>query len=725
MAVPFLDKIPAFASAHPNATFRVQWAPNSYLPDPSGWAWVDISNDVMQADGRAVEIGPMGKSDATQQTQPAGCTFYLDNRSGDYSKGPQSAYYPNLTLNIPIRVQVALNGVAYTTRFQGYTYSLRPEWDQTGNYAVTRVQAAGVSRRLQLGAPELKSPLYRAFTRADNVVGYWPMEDEAGSTVLRSGLSNGKDLRFNGLTLADYSGIIGSAPLPVFTSSGRMSGPVTHTFAGNWEVDFLLYVDAIPAGDTAVLRIHTKGSEVVRWEIVLVGGSSTTMRIDGYLNNATTTVTDSGAMGTTVGIPLSCRFMAKQNGTTTDYQLVVFPATLGTGAVNSGSVASTTVGNVSEISNLAAAGMVDTTLGHIVVLDDYDSAFPDEALVAYGLASAYYETARRRANGLADEEQVEWVQESTTSVEYMGPQGRKSLMDLLRECEQVDGGILWDGYGPGLNWKSLQDIVSQGAALTLATTDLVPPFGPEDDDQGVVNRMTVTKLDGAASTYEDSTGPMGTGAIGFYESSVSGLNNLYEERARDYAAWYVHLGTVEGYRFPQISIDLRRIPSKASAWMATDPGSRITISSINDWVSQLPNGDIDVVMFGYTETLSRFEWSVTMNCAPWTPYEVALMDDASDTYDTRAGWLDTDGSSVNGVHSAGATSLSVATTSGQPLWTTSSNYLPVYISVGGYRVQLTAVSGSSSPQTFTVSALPAALAGGEDVTLWYPDYYGL
>ena len=76
--------------------------------------------------------------------------------------------------------------------------------------------------------------------------------------------------------------------------------------------------------------------------------------------------------------------------------------------------------------------------------------------------------------------------------------------------------------------------------------------------------------------------------------------------------------------------------------------------------------------------------------------------------------------------SAGATSLSVATASG-PLWTTTADDCPLYIEVGGIRVTVTAISGASSPQTFTVtgSTVTKALASGLEVALWRPVGPGL
>lgn len=72
---------------------------------------------------------------------------------------------------------------------------------------------------------------------------------------------------------------------------------------------------------------------------------------------------------------------------------------------------------------------------------------------------------------------------------------------------------------------------------------------------------------------------------------------------------------------------------------------------------------------------------------------------------------------------ADETSLSVATSTG-PLWTTDSDDVPFDVMVGGERMTVTAVTGSSSPQTFTVTRsvndIVKAHASGTDVRLFQP-----
>lgn len=67
---------------------------------------------------------------------------------------------------------------------------------------------------------------------------------------------------------------------------------------------------------------------------------------------------------------------------------------------------------------------------------------------------------------------------------------------------------------------------------------------------------------------------------------------------------------------------------------------------------------------------------------------------------------------------AGLTSLPVYTASG-PLWTVVADDFPLYLDVNGVQVRATACSGAGTLQTFTVDALPTALAQGLPVSVWH------
>ena len=206
--------------------------------------------------------------------------------------------------------------------------------------------------------------------------------------------------------------------------------------------------------------------------------------------------------------------------------------------------------------------------------------------------------------------------------------------------------------------------------------------------------------------------------IGIYDEAVS-VSPEGDTLLPDYAAWFVHVGTIRGYRYPDISFQLHRDPTLASAWLDMLLGQRIDITNIEDVRSQHPAGTISLALEGYRQRIDQFTWFVELVCSPYEPWIVGTI--ASETGDTDEHvWrLESDGSTLAAGASAGATSLSVATPSG-PLWTTTSDDFPLTIEVEGTPITVTNITGGSSPQTFTVTGATVvrALTSGATVTLY-------
>ncbi|MFO7401321.1 MAG: hypothetical protein C0P63_018360, partial [Actinomycetales bacterium] len=83
----------------------------------------------------------------------------------------------------------------------------------------------------------------------------------------------------------------------------------------------------------------------------------------------------------------------------------------------------------------------------------------------------------------------------------------------------------------------------------------------------------------------------------------------------------------------------------------------------------------------------------------------------------------TEYSTLSSSMSVNATSMSVSTSVG-PLWTTALGDFPLDVMVGGERMRVTRITGTSSPQTFTVTrsinGIKKSHSPGEPVTLFKP-----
>jgi hypothetical protein len=84
------------------------------------------------------------------------------------------------------------------------------------------------------------------------------------------------------------------------------------------------------------------------------------------------------------------------------------------------------------------------------------------------------------------------------------------------------------------------------------------------------------------------------------------------------------------------------------------------------------------------------------------------------------GRADSDASTLHAGITSGATSMQVDTAAGSPLWDTTASGFD--IDVAGERMTVTAISGSSSPQTFTVvrsnNNVTKAQSAGASIVLW-------
>lgn len=707
---------------------QVAWGADLSAADTT-WAWSDITGDVRMADQIHLRHG---RSDEASTTQPASCQLTLDNQAGAYSLGGQSSNWPYVRQGTPVRVRVDSDGTGWTTLFQGGAVSWQPAWDVTGSDATVVLTAAGDLRRLQQGDTPVKSPLHRYYSDgagADStLLAYWPCEDGSSSTTIASGLTGGAPMTISGDAeypfpqFAANSDFVGSSALPEINYTAWRGAVPTYTnTTDEVQVSWMMRVPVDGASGTqaTLLSIHMATGTLVRWDIdYVVGGLIKVYSVASSGVRTEESNVDYSADDTVRLWSLALTYSAPN--------MSVELAALGQGRVVGGTFVDTVSGQstvVSRVTVCPAADLSDTVIGHIAVRSDrLTSLFAEhEPLKAHS-----GEIPSTRISRLCSENGVA-VTVTGTSVARCGAQSVAPLLALLREAETVDQGILYDGVSAGLAYIAGPSRINAAAAITLDASLGQPAreIGPVDNDQHLVNRATVTRTGGAAATVEDSTGVHGTAAVGTYDTSYT-VNCESDTSATDYAGWAVRRGTVEGYRYPRAQLDLARNPELVTAWLGTQLADRVDITNITSVRSQHPAGTVSTVLEGYTQTLDQFRWDVELNLSPYEPWRVGLY--ASTTGDTgeNVARLETDGSTLAAGASQGATSLSVATATG-PLWTTDSDDFPLYAQVGGIKVTVTAISGASSPQTFTVtgSTVTKALTSGSMVELWQPAVMGV
>jgi hypothetical protein len=142
-------------------------------------------------------------------------------------------------------------------------------------------------------------------------------------------------------------------------------------------------------------------------------------------------------------------------------------------------------------------------------------------------------------------------------------------------------------------------------------------------------------------------------------------------------------------------------------------------------VGRTAPGDISQIVQGQTETLNVKAHTLVLKCSPGTPWVVGVYSATT----TPTGYkYSSDGTTLAVARDAVQTSWSIATPSG-PLWTTNPAEFPFDWRVAGERVTVTAITGTTSPQTATVTrsvnGVVKAQTAGVLIELFTPAVYAL
>lgn len=617
-----------------------------------------------------------------------------------------------------------LQGAASITnrrwRFNGEMATLPSRWDVSGRDVYVPAEAAGITRRIGTAGNPLRSAVYRAILTEVGVVSYWPCEDGSDSKVIASGLPNGRPMTPSAPPSFGGSDIFeASESLPTVANTS-WAGPVAvYTPTSTAQVRWL---QAVPSAGTTnnavIIRVLTTGT-ASRWEVFYLSASGQ-IGLKAFDSDGNSLLSDS-AYGPMNGFAYRMSFELTQSGGNINYA-VHWTAIGGSTAFGfSGTVNTRTFSRIKTILIDPTNNMDDVTIGHISVHSQITDMFD----IVRQMEGWSGETAGRRIERLCSEEGVPFRAigdlDDTTR---LGVQRPGALLDLLRECEDADLGTLFEPRELlGIGYRTRASMYNQDPAVGFdyANGELSDSLNPVDDDQNIHNSVVVSRSGGGSARVDITDGPVSTQAppdgVGTYSSQPS-VSLEDDEQCAYQASWRAHLGTVDEARYPQISVNFAADQVVANATLVRqllehEVGDRLTVAHPPAW---LPPDQISQLVQGYTETFEDFKHDMTLNCSPASPYEIAVY--GTDRYDTA-------GSALNSGCTSTATSISVKTLLG-PIWTQAAGDMPFDIAVGGEQMTVTAISGASSPQTFTVTrsvnGLVKAHLTNEDVRLYAPTY---
>ncbi|NEA61368.1 hypothetical protein [Streptomyces sp. SID12488] len=689
----------------------------TFYTAPSGTSgpWTQFGSAVVQAGTTSIFNSAtalrVGRATDVGFTQPNGRFHKAEVRSGiggsivaspDFSVPAVGAgsFVDSAGLTWTVNAPAAITN--RRTRFIGEISSWPSRWDVSGKDVRVPVEAAGILRRLGQGTKALDSTLRRRIP-SYTPLAYWPMEEGASASHAYSPIVGVAPLTLTNVTWAGADTLPSSNPLPVLASAGtslpRMAGrvPAPASTLTEWSVQWMYRLDGGNPIQRTFMRILSTGT-VAEWYFQQSNASAATVL--GRDNDGNTVFTQ-GLVTTTAtyGQWIKMEFNAVQNGANVDWHIGW--VTVDGSAVAFNASFAGTVGRPTGVASPPdgyAADLDGMALGHISVWSVDDTAAFDNAISAWA-----GETAGARMTRLATEETVPLtLYGDPAAQEQVGVQRPDALLTLFEEAGDADGGILYERReSVGLAYRDRNSLYNQPVSLALnylSAGHVAPPLEPVDDDQGVRNDITVQRADGASARVTLDTGALSTAAppngVGVYDESVT-LNLYDDDQAEPQAYWRLHLGTLDEARYPVLRVDLAAAPSLIDSVTDVDSGDRITIANPPAW---LPPGPIDLLAQGYTETIGHpVDWDLEFNCTPGSPWVVGVIGD------DLLGHADTSGSELAAGVTSGALSLSVNTTAG-PRWTTAAADFPFDIRMGGEVMTVSAISGTSNPQTFTISA---------------------
>lgn len=628
------------------------------------------------------------------------------------STDPQFAY-DNFTMTVSI------------PRFNGEI----PAWvfspDHTGKDLVTSVSAGGIMRRITApNAKALDSAVRRYITgkRISSAYYYLPMEEEFSATTFTPAVD---PEAFPVITVtdaiavpgADSDNFKGSKPLPTLGTSFLSTGPINGQNTGLIAAGFLVhFLDAGHTNDTELFQVLVSGSSVSRWTVHYTSASSGGLTIHGRDSSGVSVVNSGVLLSGVNGRSYKLALNLVQDGADVDYFLYLSEDQEVT-VFGSGTFTTHTVGAPVRLGWNNSGSFEGATIGHAVLstTDEDVSQFEDSPWGYNG------ETTGDRFTRLLEEEGA-LSQVIGTADTQMGPQRIDTLSNLLQETQEAEQGYLFEPVGfLGLGLLARGALINRAVSFQFdySGNKLMSPLAPIEDEQLLINKFTATRRGGGSATSEVSSGsPLSTqehpDGVGVYDASRE-YDVFADYQLPDIAGWQTYRGTYDAYRFASMVFDLIKwdpVTQSVLLIALAHVGTRYQVINLPDW---LPPEQLDQLVVGYEETIMNSNtsrgWQIKYSTAPFNPYAVGLVNDSSTDYDDFRvdvwepgvpGRRSTLAVSVNTT----ATSLSVASTGF--LWTTGNTGtnptdFPMDIMIDGERMTVTAITGTSSPQTFTVT----------------------
>lgn len=546
-------------------------------------------------------------------------------------------------------------------------------------------------RRVGQWDDPLESAMRHQIGGYDDLRGYWPLEDSAGSTRTLNAADSGRQGWIgSGVTLAGADGPAGSDKVLQLGTGGTFGGAFTTMTVDNtgWQI-FIHVKTGTPTDATHLPLISWTASDGTTWSF---GQSNSGYRTTVVNRENVTLYTQATTYGTGAepGQWVTYRIKVTRSGSTVTVETGWNPESdvgllYGYTGTYSGPAMRPVSWRVYQHANNdgAAYGHIGCFYSNVVDIQDLEfrRAFQ-------GYRGEY---ARSRFIRLMQQHGLSYVARGTSNLTaIMGPQKQGTLMDNLREIVATDDALIYGRRdNNGIVFRPWHDMVNQTPALALTwPDDQLGGLKEITDDLGLFNDITVKNASGGEATAVLLTGPGSVASIGRVRKTVD-VNIDQTQVVLDLVAgYYLNKFTVTSPRFTSIVLDLDANESLVTAFNALEIGDTITVDG------RTPD-QLALRVLQISESVSRKRRTAELVVEPadiWI--NAGLYDDAR--ADARGHVL------TGGPYAAGDTVLSVDVDAGDGLaWTHDD---------GDYGVRI-------SGEVVTVTAVAAPVAGVQDLTV--------
>ncbi len=392
---------------------------------------------------------------------------------------------------------------------------------------------------------------------------------------------------------------------------------------------FLLHVPA--AGDTnnaGVMWMDTNGT-IARVGVTYTTASGGSLTLTGY--NASNTLLFTGTPITGVnGLLLLCSIELFPSGSNILYAFeCIQPGASSAYQAQSGTQNSASIGAVTgwhaatNQAENAASGLVGTSIGHVVVQYELETL----TSVSQALNGWIGELAATRFQRICGEQGIPFTLRGNLSdTGPMGAQPDDTLMNVLQQTEDLDQGLIFEPRSSfGLGYRTYLNLTNQNPAMVAdySQAHISAPFQPTEDDQLTRNVVTITRTGGSSYVAQATTGPLSTqsppNGVGQYTYSLT-VNAQSDSQLPATANPILALGTVDDFRYPQVTFDLSRVELQQLFEYLTQLRVGDYVQIVNP-PAFLTSNSINQLAYGFTRTIDGLHYTVEINCVPEAPFE--------------------------------------------------------------------------------------------------------